>query len=327
MPSRLYSATDVADRLDATDALDVVERTYVETARGRVLNPPKLSMQMGDDGEWPNKNAFAIDMPAYVDWLNVAGTKWAVAAWDTDSADPISSLILLFDVDSGEFKTVMEGMHLTGVRTALQSVVGLKHLTSDAPSSVGVLGAGFMARHQLQVVDELVDVDAFTLYDVEAEQATSLAADLAPELEADLVVTETAREAVASDAVITVTDSRTPVLEDRWLDDSGLLVALGSYRELPDATIHGADRIVVDDVDQCLQRGALADLAERGELTREDLDETIGGVLDGDADEAGRPGDRTVFVPIGLGSLDVALAECVHAAEEDAAGIRTFDFT
>ncbi|MFB6234677.1 MAG: ornithine cyclodeaminase family protein [Halopenitus sp.] len=327
MVSRLYSATDVAARLDVADALDVVERTYVETARGRVLNPPKLSMQMGDDGTWPNKNAFAIDMPAYVDWLNVAGTKWAVAAWDADTSDPISSLILLFDVDSGEFKTVMEGMYLTGVRTALQSVVGLKHLTNTPPDSVGVLGAGFMACHQLQVVDELVDVDAFRLYDVDADQADSLAADLAPELEADLVVTETAREAVASDALITVTDSKTPVLEDDWLDDSGLVVALGSYRELPDATIHGADRIVVDDVDQCLQRGALADLADRGQLTRADLDRTIGDVLDGDTDETWSPDDRTVFVPIGLGSLDVALAECVYAAEGAAAGIPTFDFT
>lgn len=326
MTSKLYSASDVADRLDFHDGLEFVERTYVETARNMVLNPPKLSMQMGDDGEWPNMNAFAINMPAYVDWLDVAGSKWAIATWDADADEPISSLVLLFDVVNGEFKAVMEGMHLTGVRTALQSVVGLKHLTPTTPESVGIVGAGFQASHQLRVIDELLAVDTFRLYDVDREQAETLAGELSPELDADLVVAESAEEAVAADAVITVTDSKSPVLADDWLAGSGLVIALGSYQELPDETVLSADRIVVDQVEQCLQRGALADLAERDGLTAADLDATIGEVLDGETGWGVRAEDRTVFVPIGLGSLDVALAEQVHVGADNDDAVRTFDF-
>lgn len=325
MTSRLYSAEDVAARIDYEDALETVERTYRETARGRVLNPPKLTMHMGDDGEWPELNAFSIDMPAYVDWLNVAGTKWAVATWD-ETDGPISSLILLFDMPSNQFKLVMEGMQLTGIRTALQTVVGLKHLPSARPVTVGVIGAGFQAEFQISVIDRLLDVPTIRLFDVDEERAHDLADALDADLDADLVVTETARDAAASDAVVTVTDSKSPVVEDRWLDETELVVALGSYRELSDETIRNASGIVVDHVDQCLQRGALSDLAERGSVMAEDIDGTIGQVLNSDLDVSARGDAPLVFVPIGLGSLDVALAERVYAAQAPDESVCTFDF-
>jgi len=54
MATKLLSESEVEAALDTERALSVVEQTYVEINRGRVLNPAKLSMHMGDDGEWPN---------------------------------------------------------------------------------------------------------------------------------------------------------------------------------------------------------------------------------------------------------------------------------
>lgn len=323
--TELYSKHDVERHLDLSAALDVVETTYLEGARGRVLNPAKSTMHLGDDGEWPAANAFSIGMPAYVDWLDVAGTKWAVATWDADVEPPISAKILLFDLDRGEFTAILEGMHLTGVRTALQSVVGVNHLLPEPPDSIGVFGAGFQARFQLRVIDDLVDVGTVRLYDVSAERAADLAADLAPEMTADIVVEDTPRAAADADVVLTVTDSKTPVLEESWLRPGGLVIALGSYRELPDETVLGADRIVVDHTEQCLQRGALSDLADRGAVTAADLDSTIGEVIDAADDPLG-PDERAIFVPIGLGSLDVALAEHLRTNGMGDDAVRTFEF-
>ncbi|WP_435095176.1 ornithine cyclodeaminase family protein [Halorubrum sp. N11] len=308
----LLSQSDVEDALDVADALRVVERTYIETNRDRVVNPAKLSMHLGDDGGWPDYNAFAINMPAYVDWLDAVGTKWAVATWDADVEDPISSLILLFDLDGGRFEAILEGMYLTGVRTALQSAVGLKHLLPDTPESVGVFGAGFQAAFQLSVTDELLDINEFFLYDISRDKADGLAAEMRDQLDAELTVCETAATAARNDAVLTVTDSKLPVLDAEWPSKAGLIVALGSYQELPDEILTGADRLVVDHVEQCLQRGALADIAARDGLSASDLDATIGEVLDDERETPVRPSDRTVFVPIGLGALDIALAKGVY---------------
>ncbi|MFB6184843.1 MAG: ornithine cyclodeaminase family protein [Haloarculaceae archaeon] len=324
MTTALYSRRDVRRHLDLDAALAVVEKTYAETARGRVVNPSKLTMHLGDDGDWPDRNAFAIDMPAYVDWLGAAGTKWAVATWDVDE-DPISALLLLFDLDRGQFTAVMEGMHLTGVRTALQTVVGLKHLAPSTPDAVGVFGAGFQARFQLSVIDALLDVDRFTLFDVDEARARDLAETLAADLDATVAVADAPAAAAGTDAVVTVTDSKTPVLEESWLDESALVVALGTYRELPDATIRAADHLVVDHREQCLQRGALSDVAGRGDLTRADMDATIGEVLADDYDASFRSDDRVVFVPIGQGSLDVALAESIRVDAPDVPETFAFD--
>lgn len=312
--------------MDLPTALDVVETTYVEGARGRVLNPAKSTMHLGDDGGWPEENAFSIGMPAYVDWLDVAGMKWAVATWDADVEPPISSQILLFDLQRGAFTAILEGMYLTGVRTALQSVVGLRHLLPEPPDSIGVFGAGFQARFQLRVIDELVDVERFRLYDVSEGRAADLAADIAPGMTADVVIEDTPRAAAAADVVVTVTDSKTPVVEKSWLRPAGLVIALGSYRELTDETVLGADRIVVDHTEQCLQRGALSDLASRGEVTAADLGSTIGDILDGGDASPVAPEERVIFVPIGLGSLDVALAEHLRTNGMGERAVRTFDF-
>ncbi|MBB6646170.1 ornithine cyclodeaminase family protein [Halobellus ruber] len=324
--TELYSKRDVERHLQLPAALDVVETTYVEGARGRVLNPAKSTMHLGDDGEWPGRDAFSIGMPAYVDWLDVAGMKWAVATWDTDTEPPISSQILLFDLQRGEFTAILEGMHITGVRTALQSVVGLRHLLAEPPESIGVFGAGFQARFQLRVIDHLVDVGRFRLYDVSEGRAADLAADLGPGMAADVVTADSPQAAADADVVVTVTDSKTPVVEESWLGSGGLVIALGSYRELTDGTVLGADRIVVDHTEQCLQRGALSDLANRGEVTAAELDSTIGAVLNGDNDSHAGPDERVVFVPIGLGSLDVALAEHLRTNGMGGGAVRTFDF-
>lgn len=325
--TELYSKRDVERHLDLPTALDVVETTYVEGARGRVLNPAKSTMHLGDDGGWPDANAFSIGMPAYVDWLGAAGMKWAVATWDAGVEPPISSHVLLFDLQEGAFTAILEGMHITGVRTALQSVVGMCHLCSEPPDSVGVFGAGFQARFQLRAIDRLVDVGTIRLYDVADGRAADLAADLAPAMDATVVVEESPRAAAGADVVVTVTDSKTPVVEESWLRPDGLVIALGSYRELTDETVLRADRIVVDHTEQCLQRGALSDLADRGAVTEVDVETTVGEVLAADGHHPVGADERTVFVPIGLGSLDVALAEHLRTNGVGDGGVRTFEFS
>jgi ornithine cyclodeaminase/alanine dehydrogenase len=326
MPAELYSKRDIERRLDFSSALEIVEKTYIETAQGRVLNPSKSTMHLGDDGEWPHMNAFSIGMPAYVEWLQVAGMKWAVATWDADTEKPISSQILLFDLQRGEFTSIMEGMYITGVRTALQSVVGLQYLFPSTPTTIGIFGAGFQAKFQLLVIDSLICVDQFRLFDTHSQYAHDLANEIGPRIDAKIIVDDSPREVASSDAIITVTNSKTPVLNDCWLDDSASLIALGSYRELPDETILDSNHIIVDHTEQCLQRGTLADIATRNQLIPDDLHATIGEVLDGEYTASIETDDRVVFVPIGLGSLDIAIAEYLHANDMQGSATSEFDF-
>jgi ornithine cyclodeaminase/alanine dehydrogenase len=263
-------------------------------------------------------------MPAYVGWLDTAGTKWAVATWEQET-EPISSLQLLFDLDAGRFTAVMEGMYLTGVRTAMQSVVGLRRLIPAAPETVGIFGAGFQGRFQVEVIDALVDVDEIRLFDVDSEAAARVAEQTGDDLDADLTVCDTPASTAVADAVVTVTDSQTPVVDHAAVADSSIVIALGTYQELQDETVLGTDRIVVDHPEQCLNRGALSSLAARNELGQDDLDATIGEVMADNRGPVIGADEQCLFVPLGLGGLDVAIAEHVRR-ETDPDAVNTFAF-
>jgi len=203
-------------------------------------------------------------------------------------------------------------MYLTGVRTALQSVVGLKHLLSTQPDSVGVFGAGFQSTFQLLVIDKILNIDEFCIYDINEDAAVGVRERLADKVDANISIGKTPEIVVGTDAVLTVTDSKQPVVSDELIEEVELIIALGSYRELPDKTIANADSIIVDHVEQCLHRGALADMVRRNKLSAADIDATIGEILDEDVDTSVSDAERKVFVPIGLGALDIAIAEHVY---------------
>jgi len=53
-------------------------------------------------------------------------------------------------------------------------------------------------------------------------------------------------------------------------------------------------------------------MAERDELSAADIDATIGEILDEKTGATVGDDERKLFVPIGLGALDVAMAESVY---------------
>lgn len=140
-------------------------------------------------------------MPADADWCDAEGMMWAVAAWDAATDVPIGSSLLMDDLDAGRFRSVMEGTHLTGVRTALQSAVGLNQLLPTRPDSVGVLGARFQAGFQLIVIDELLFLNTFYIYDINAGAAADLREQLTDRIDAEIVVGETSEVVDGADAV------------------------------------------------------------------------------------------------------------------------------
>ncbi len=51
---------------------------------------------------------------------------------------------------------------------------------------------------------------------------------------------------------------------------------MGSYQECDYETILKADKIIVDNIDQCLHRGALKELCDQGKISEKDIYCTIG---------------------------------------------------
>jgi len=85
----------------------------------------------------------------------------------------------------------------------------------------------------------------------------------------------------------------------------------GSYPEIADDVVRGADCLVVDDWASCRKRGNLAAMVKRGALTRESIAMELPALV-AQARAGGLPAHRlSVVVMIGIGALDVAIAEAL----------------
>ena len=315
--SIVLSDREIFDLLDPREVVEACEKTWAEFALGRVLNPPKLGLDLGERGNWPYLSAFMNAMPAYVDWLKVAGLKWAGGFWNNwrVGLPSISAVVLLIDPYNGVFKAIMEGAVITSLRTAAQTAIGIKYLARKGASSVGIYGAGTQGRYHIYILSKLYPNMKFKVYDVR-EESTKRTLELLErrfKVKADIEICKEPRECTTDvDVVITLTTAQEPFIKPEWVRRGHLIATLGSYQEVYDDVIKIANKIVVDHVEQTLHRGSLKRLAERGEITEKNIHATIGEIIAGL--KLGRESDEEVilFVPIGTGMLDVTVAELAY---------------
>ncbi|MER2147056.1 MAG: ornithine cyclodeaminase family protein, partial [Aerococcus urinaeequi] len=72
----LLNVKDIRGLVDMAETVNIVERTYHEMGQGKVINPSKVNLDLGETGNYPFYDGFMNAMPAYIDWLNMAGMKW-----------------------------------------------------------------------------------------------------------------------------------------------------------------------------------------------------------------------------------------------------------
>ena len=324
----LLSKKDIEELLTMEEVIEVTEKTYRGFGEGKVVNPAKLGLDLGESGKWPNYNAFMNAMPAYIGWLDTAGLKWAGGFWDNvkRGLPSISAMILLIDPKTGIFKAVMEGAYITALRTAAQTAVGVKYLARKDSKIVGIYGAGTQGRFQALALSNVMKIDQLKIYDVRKEAIEKYVEDISDKISAVIVPARTPEEAADADIIVTVTTSKTPFLRSEWIKEGTLIAALGSYQELYDNTIKKADKIVVDHIQQCLHRGALKALVEKGELNENDIYATIGEIVAGK--KVGRVSDNEIilYIPIGTGALDVTVATIAYEKAQKKGMGQKFEF-
>jgi hypothetical protein len=100
-------------------------------------------------------------MPAYVGWLDTAGIKWAGGFLGNASLGLpyISSLILLIDPQTGQFRAILDGAPITSLRTGAQTALPLRRLFGGPAIRLGLFGAGAQGRTQTRAVAEAFDFE------------------------------------------------------------------------------------------------------------------------------------------------------------------------
>ena len=314
METVLLSKSDIEKVMTMKDVVEIVDKTYIGFGEGKVINPTKVGLDLGETAAWPPYKGFMNAMPAYVGWLDSAGIKWAGGFLDNAKIGLpyITGMILLIDPKTGQFKAVMDGAEITNMRTGAQAAVALKYLHNNKSIKIGLYGAGMQGHYQTMAIAQLFDIEELKVYDIKREASERFADDMKDTVTGNIVIVDSPEEAADGDAVVCVTQSKDKFVKNSWVKPGTILFAMGSYQECDDDFILTADKIIVDHIGQCLHRGALKELNEKGKISEKDIYATIGELAAGKKKGRASDKERLLCIPIGTGALDIAVATIVY---------------
>jgi ornithine cyclodeaminase/alanine dehydrogenase len=307
----LLSQSEVSQLVTIDEVIDTVEEVFKAHGRREVVMPAKITLDLKRMGieSWTNA------MPAYIKPLNAAGIKWAGGYINNSSKGLpyIFATIILQDPETGQQISIMDGAYITNLRTGAVAGLCAKYFARSNATKVAIIGGGTQARTSLDAMTRLLQIQEVWVYDKLPVAAEQYATDMSLAHNLHVTVARTAQDAVeGADIIVTATPSDEPIVQFKWIKKGSVSISLGSYQEFDDQTPLASDKVYVDSWDQCQHRGELAHLVGTGAFTRENLYGEIGDYLVGQV--AGRESDSETIlvVPIGLGSLDIAIGKRVY---------------
>ena len=298
---------DVAELLTMEAALAAVEGVFLRQALGEATNEPRrrvrgrgatLHVMSGADRGWLGLKSYTVTR---------SGAKFFVN---------------LYDAASGELLALIEADQLGQMRTGAASGVATKYLARPDARTVGIYGSGWQARSQLAAICGVRRIERVLVYSRSAENRTRFCREMGAELNLREIVPVDRPEAAAeADIIVTITNSREPVLRGEWLRPGAHLNAAGGNsilrREFDDEVLKRASLVAVDSLDQArIEAGELVSAVEKGIINWERIVE-LRHLVAGRYPGRQTANEITLFKSLGLAIEDIAAAAVVYQAARE----------
>jgi len=279
--------------LDVDQLLDRLERAFVSLSAGRASVPPRVAAFA--------PAGFLAAMPGYVDGVLEA----KLVSVFPDSEPSHQALIAVFDGETGAPRAVMDGTHITAVRTGASSAVAARALAREDAKVLAVLGAGVQARSHLDAVRRVRRFEEVRVASRSFERAQTLAGD------AGATAVGSFEEALrGADVVCCCTHASEPVLRREWLARGVHVCSVGASQEGPEL-----DEETVRAGLLCVESRVAFEPPPAGAFELQGLDpaaavelgEVLSGTREGRADEE----QITVYKSMGHAVEDAAAAALV----------------
>ncbi|MDR0514873.1 MAG: ornithine cyclodeaminase family protein [Coriobacteriaceae bacterium] len=294
---RVLSGADIASVLTPQQVIERVQEAYLWKAQGRTATFPLVFHEFTPG---------VADMDIKSGHLAPAGLFGLklVSFFAPNAASGLPVLygtILLADDATGAPLALMEGTHLTGLRTGAAAAIGALHLARPESERFLIVGAGhqcvfqvgamacaFPQLKQVMICDPLDFGNAVKRAATLAQEAPgAIGMELPGHLE--ILAVRDLEEAVrTSDIITTATPAREPLIDDGWVQPGTHFSCVGSdmpgKQEL-DPRILARSRVFVDDLPQCLEVGEIELAVKAGFISAEDIIGEIGMIMPRCAEE------------------------------------------
>ncbi|MBC8022253.1 MAG: ornithine cyclodeaminase family protein [Burkholderiales bacterium] len=309
----LLRESHVEQLLTMQTTLALVERVHREYSTGNAIDVPRERTRLP-------KAALHI-LQGAVPSANVFGYK----AY-TSSREGVRFLVYVFNAENGRLEAIVEANHLGMMRTGAAGGVAAKWLARADAKVAGIFGSGWQAEGQLEALAAVRKLDRVKVFSRTAEKVAKFCDRMRRKLSLDVVPAASPEDCVkASDVVVTITTSATPVFDGEWLAPGTHVNAAGSNsllrREIDETTVARANPVVVDSRPSALKEaGDLLPALEKGRLHAGALTE-LGEVIAGLRPGRTSPEQVTLFESQGMAMQDLIIAaELVRLARGQGIG-------
>src|SRR5438876_2255444 len=195
----------VRQHLRMADLIPAMEKALIDFSAGKVTQPVRSVIKVD-----PPRGFLGL-MPALTpDGLGLK----AVTFYPSNAGRGIPThmaTVFLVDPQTGTPLAVMDGRLITEMRTAAVSAAATKLLASPDARVLAVLGSGVQARSHVEALRLVRSFEEIRVWSPTFEHAKQFANEVG-------ATAMSAEEAVRdADVIVTVTSSKTPILNGDWL--------------------------------------------------------------------------------------------------------------
>lgn len=138
-------------------------------------------------------------------------------------------IVALQDFQSGRVKALAVGNTLGPLRTGAIGAVAVDCLSETSANTLGILGSGPQAWAQLWAIASVRKLEKISVYSPNYQRRNEFANRAKTELGLNVVAAKSAKQAVEGHHIIVLaTNSSTPVLDAKWLEDNVHINTLGN---------------------------------------------------------------------------------------------------
>jgi alanine dehydrogenase len=278
MKLRILSEADCRALLDMRAAIDVQAEAFTLLASGRSVEGLR-SFATSEDPP-----GVAIFNPSFLRAGGGYGVKVISDFYANENRGltRMTGIVALFDGTTGYPRTVMEAGYLTDLRTGAGTGLAARYLARKNSRIVTIVGAGRVARNQLEALAELFDIETIHVATRSRARGEEFVRRMQAASGMAIRLTDAVEAAVrASDIVVAATTSEKPVVFGEWLRPGTFVASAGAYkpttREVDSETIRRCSNLVIDSRADCLdhagdfiipvaegliERDAIAEIAE-----------------------------------------------------------------
>jgi len=231
-------------------------------------------------------------------------------------------MVAVFSANTGAMVAIIEDHGLlTDWRTAAAGAVATHAFLGGEMRQLGIVGSGLQAFWQPQAHRALIHFEALAIWGRNRQKTERLCDRLRPLLPDVLVYAESSLEDLVrrSDAVITATASREPLIRADWILSGKHITALGAdtemKQELESEVLIRAASIAVDSIEANHEYGEIGRAVREGLLLAERVKE-LGQMLANPTPAPRAENDITVAKLVGIGTQDLAAVTTLLAKKE-----------